>query len=76
MNEEWTARAVGIMHRYRITNIELAEEIGWNRNYLSQVLNCHDTPKDAESKVFAALDRIIKRKEEKSTWIKTTCPKS
>lgn len=64
MNEQWTADVVGRMHRYKVTNIELAQEIGWNKQYLSQVLNCHETPKGAEAKVKAALDRIVERREE------------
>ena len=36
----------------------MAEEAGINPKYLSTVLNGHCTPKKAEEKLFAALERI------------------
>lgn len=50
LNEEWTAEIVGLMHKYRITGVQLAEECenpaaerydktGYSPAYLSQVLN-------------------------------------
>lgn len=59
MPAQWTGDVVGEMHRKRITAKSLAEEIGWNPKYLSQVLNGHESPKGAEEKVKAALQRII-----------------
>lgn len=62
MPAQWTGDVVGEMHRKRITAKNLAEEIGWNPKYLSQVLNGHETPKGAEEKVKSALNRIIERR--------------
>lgn len=59
MLAQWTADVVGEMHRNKITSKMLAKAIGWNPKYLSQVLNCHETPKGAEEKVRAALTAII-----------------
>lgn len=50
LNEDWTAHVVGSMHKYRITNIELAarcvykvddngEKKSYSPQYLSTVLN-------------------------------------
>lgn len=41
---------------------EIAEEVGWHPKYLSAVLNGHRSPKGAEEKLTAALDKIIERK--------------
>ena len=62
MPAQWTANVIGQMHLNGITGKELAAEIGWNPKYLSQVLNGHETPKGAEEKVSAALDRIVTTK--------------
>ncbi|MFR2043687.1 MAG: hypothetical protein ACLS4A_12665 [Oscillospiraceae bacterium] len=53
---------VGKIHNNRLTAKELAEELGWNDKYLSQVLNSENPPKNAEQKVNDALGRIIERK--------------
>ena len=58
MPAQWTADIIGEIHIKRITAKRLAEEVGWNPKYLSQVLNGHKTPKDAEAKLRAALKRI------------------
>lgn len=63
MPEQWTAEIIGQMHLNGITGKTLAAEIGWNPKYLSQVLNGRVTPKSAEEKLTAALDRIIERKK-------------
>lgn len=63
MPAQWTGRIVGEMHINDITNKMLAAELDWNEKYLSQVLNSPDPPKKAEEKVSAALERIIKRKQ-------------
>lgn len=59
MPAQWTANVIGQMHLNGITGKRLATEIGWNPKYLSQVLNGHETPKGAEEKVRAALERIM-----------------
>ncbi len=58
MIARWMADAVGEMHLLGITGKRLAEKIGWNLKYLSQVLNGHETPKGAKEKVQAALTEI------------------
>lgn len=63
MPAQWTGRLVGEMHNNSITSKMLAEEVGWNEKYLSQVLNSSDPPRRAEEKLTAALARIIERKQ-------------
>lgn len=63
MPAQWTGRIVGEIHNNRLTAKALAEEVGWNDKYLSQVLNSENPPKGAEKKLTAALERIIERKQ-------------
>ena len=62
MPAQWTGRIVGEIHNNKLKNKELAEEVGWNEKYLSQVLNSDNPPKKAEEKLTAALDRILERR--------------
>ena len=61
MPAQWTAEIIGKMHLNSITAKQLSAEIGWHPKYLSQVLNGHKVPVNAEAKVRQALDRIISR---------------
>lgn len=64
LNEEWTADVKGRMHRYRISNPQLAAECGYNPAYLSTVLNGNKHFENDESKeqtkdrIFKALERL------------------
>ena len=60
---KWTGHLVGKMHNHSITNIDLAEELGYDKNYISMVLNGKKTPKGARERFEAAVDEIIKRKQ-------------
>ena len=64
MLAQWTADIIGKMHLNNITAKQLAEAVGWNAKYLSQVLNCHKCPKGAEQKLSAALERIVEQKQQ------------
>lgn len=61
LNEEWTAEIVGLMHKYRITGVQLAAECenpsgerydktGYSPAYLSQVLNGRKVFESEEAK--------------------------
>ena len=63
MLAQWTGDVVGEMHTYCISAKNLAVELDWNEKYLSKVLNCRTTPKGAEDKVRAALERLKKKVE-------------
>lgn len=60
MPEKWTGEIIGIMHNNCIKFEQLAKSVGWERTYLSRVLNGHRSPTGAEAKVRAALERLIK----------------
>lgn len=64
MPAQWTAQIIGQMHLNGVTAKDLANEVGWNPKYLSQVLNSRVTPRNAEEKLSAALNRIIERKSQ------------
>ena len=61
MPAQWTGLLVDRMHNAGVTSKQLAEEMGKNPKYVSQVLNGHYSPKKAESEFNAALDAIIAR---------------
>jgi YesN/AraC family two-component response regulator len=59
MPAQWTGKIVGEIHNHRLTLKELAQEVGWNDKYLSQVINSDNPPKTAERKLTDALNRLI-----------------
>ena len=63
MLAQWIADLVGKMHKFRITNTQLAVELGVTREYISMILNGHREPSGAEETLTTAVDRIISREE-------------
>lgn len=63
MLAQWTGDVVGKLHIHKIEKKELAEAVGWNPKYLSQVLNGRVTTRNAERKLNDALDALIYAKE-------------
>ena len=57
-NEDWTADVVGRMHKYRISNVQLAEACDYTPAYLSTVLNGKKTFESEETKAKTK-DRIL-----------------
>jgi hypothetical protein len=64
MPAQWTGDMVGKMHNNRVTMTQLAERLGVTKAYVCMVLNGHRSPKGAEQRFMAALDELIKEKEE------------
>lgn len=64
MPAQWTGDMVGKMHNNRVTMTQLAERLGVTKSYVCMVLNGHRNPKGAEQRFMAALDELIKEKEE------------
>ena len=62
MLAQWEVAFFGKKRAYKVKDSEIAAELGWHPKYLSAVLNGHKTPKNAEEKLTAALDRILERK--------------
>lgn len=59
MTKEWTGRIVGLLHTHRITQAELAREMGLTAQYVSMVLNKKKTPKGIDERMEAAIEAII-----------------
>lgn len=62
MIPKWTGHLVGKMHNNKVTNIDLAEKLGYDKNYVSMVLNGKKTPKGARERFEKAVDEIIKER--------------
>ena len=66
MNEPWTANVVGRLHRYGISQTELARKCDYAPQYLSQILNGKKIFSTEESKlkarrtIFAGLNQLEK----------------
>lgn len=60
MPEKWSGDIVRDLHLNGITAKSLADKLGWHSKYLSTVLNGHKNPANAEQKIRAALDELIK----------------
>ncbi len=61
MLAQWIGEVVGRMHRHRITNTQMAQEMGVTREYLSMILNGHREPPDIEKRLNDALDSVIEK---------------
>ena len=67
MTKEWTGRIVGLLHTHRITQTELAAELGLTAQYISMVLNGKKTSKGIEERMEAAIYAILDRRNAEST---------
>ena len=76
MLPRWTGSVVGWMHIYGITLTELAKEADRNPKYVSTVLNAEMPPAKARKAIVAALERLVKKKEEEekaeNDWLSLT----
>lgn len=57
--EQWIGRAVGKMHINKITQTQLAEEMGVTNDYVWMILNGKKTPKGIRERVELAINNII-----------------
>jgi transcriptional regulator with XRE-family HTH domain len=62
MSTEWTGRIVGLLHTHRITQTELAAELGLTAQYISMVLNGKKTSKGIDERMEAAIQAILDRR--------------
>lgn len=62
MTKEWTGRIVGLLHTHRITQTELAAELGLTAQYISMVLNGKKTSKGIEERMESAIEAIVERR--------------
>ena len=59
MPAQWTADLVGQMHKHNISKSQLAEKLGFSREYVSMVINGHREPAGAMEKFKNALNELI-----------------
>ena len=67
MPNDWTGRIVGLLHTHRITQVELASELGLTAQYISMVLNGKKTSKGIDERMEVAIQAIIARRSGTST---------
>ena len=67
MTQEWTGRVVGMLHTYRITQVELANELGVTAQYVSMVLNGKKSSKGIQARMEGAIQAIVNRRNAAST---------
>ena len=61
---EWTGILVGKMHNAEVTLEDLGNELGYNKSYVSMILNGTRCPAGAKDKLEAAFNSIVKRRKE------------
>ena len=64
MLAQWICDLVGQMHKYRISKMQLASEMGVTREYVSMILNGHRDPAGAKERFVTAINRIIERESQ------------
>lgn len=60
---KWTGVLVGKMHNEQVSNIELANELGFTVEYVSMVLNGRKKPANAKERFNRAFVAIIERRK-------------
>ena len=57
MSNDWACQAVAIMHKLKMTNIQLAAKTGYTPEYISMLLNGKRNAKVAERKIMEVLEQ-------------------
>lgn len=60
---KWTGVLVGKMHNEQVSNIELANELGFTVEYVSMVLNGRKKPANAKERFNRAFNAIVERRK-------------
>ena len=63
MPEKWTGQLIGEMHNQRVTQEDLANELGVKKSYISMILNGRRKPEGIEERLKTAFAAIIARRE-------------
>jgi hypothetical protein len=63
MLAKWTGEVKGTMHIYEVSMQELADKLGISTTFLSALLHCRRSTKDAEFRIRNALMDIVKSRE-------------
>ena len=64
MSAQWIPQIIGKMHTNRIKQVELARRMGLTPEYVCMVFSGRRNPIGAKEKFNAALDELIREKEE------------
>ena len=62
MSKEWTGHIVGLLHTHRITQTELAAELGLTAQYISMVLNGKKHSNGIQERMENAIQAIVERR--------------
>lgn len=62
MPKAWTGEVVKQLHINGIAQKELAEEMGYTKEYMSMVLNSKREPSDVQTRIEEAISSIIKKR--------------
>ena len=60
--EKWTGKLLGDMHVNRVTNRDLANELGVSEQYVSMLLNSKRTTKGAKERLQTAYHSILEKR--------------
>lgn len=63
MPKNWTGELVGLLHDNKITQKQLANELGLSYQYVNLVLRGYRSPPNAEQRFRSALHTLIAEKE-------------
>lgn len=63
MPEKWTGKLIGDMHNNGIKAVELANEMGCTKAYVSMVLNGRKSPKGGKERFIGAYKAILERRQ-------------
>lgn len=57
--DSWIETAIGKMHINKITQVELAQYMGYTRSYISSILIGRRKPPQAKERILGAINEII-----------------
>ena len=63
MLAHWIGEIVGLMHKYGISNKQVAAHLGITPEYISMVLNGHREPAGIEDRLRKAIEEIVANRE-------------
>lgn len=63
MPEKWTGKLVGKMHNERVSQQDIADEVGMSRTYVCMVLNGQKRSPVAEKRFNEAFEAILKKRK-------------
>lgn len=63
MVEIWTGEIVAKLHTHKISQNELADELGLTAQYVSMVLNGKKSPKGMHERMTTAIATIVERRK-------------